>query len=152
SRSPLFQALFMLQKTPLARHGLPGLALDVMEVDPGLAKFDLLLQLEEADDGWTGRWEYNTDLFDEATVGGLGDHFTRLLEAALTLPEQRLSALPLLGEAERQRMLSEWNDTAAEYPRQVCMHQLFEAQVARTPDAVAAVFEGRSLTYRELDA
>ena len=67
-------------------------------------------------------------------------------------PEARISELPLLTEAERHQLLVEWNDTKTDYPRDVCVHQLFEAQVERTPDAVAVVFEGQELSYRELNA
>ena len=93
-------------------------------------------------------FEYATDLFDRSTIERLAEHFERLLEGIAAEPGRRLSELPLLGEAERHRLLVEWNDTAAAYPRDKCLHELFAAQAARTPDAVALVYEERQLTLR----
>ena len=95
--------------------------------------------------------EYNTDLFDAATITRLLGHFQTLLEGIVADPEQRLSALPLLPVAERQQLLVAWNNTRGGEPQGQCLHQLFEAQVEQTPEAVAVVYEGQELTYRELN-
>ena len=94
---------------------------------------------------------YNTDLFEAATIARMLAHFQTLLEAVVADPEQRLSDLPLLTETERQQLLVEWNDTKTDHPQDLCIHQLFEAQVERTPDAIAVVFEDEQLTYGELN-
>ena len=94
---------------------------------------------------------YDTRRFDAATIERLVGHFETLLAGIVASPGGRLSELPLLGEAERHRLLVEWNDTAAEYPHDKCLHELFGAQAERTPDAVAVVFEEQQLTYAELE-
>ncbi|HEY9669184.1 MAG TPA: amino acid adenylation domain-containing protein, partial [Coleofasciculaceae cyanobacterium] len=93
----------------------------------------------------------NTDLFDAATITRMMGHFQTLLEAIVDNPQQRVSELPLLSANERHQLLVEWNDTRAEYPLDKCIHQLFEATVERTPDAVAVVLQDQQLTYRELN-
>ncbi|WP_157697923.1 AMP-binding protein, partial [Caballeronia calidae] len=116
------------------------------------AKFDLTLSLAQtAQHGLAGRFSYATDLFDEATVTRLGERFTRLLEQALDQPDASLHALEFM-LPEEHALLERWNDTAAAYPEDVCIHQLFEQQVRRTPEATALVFEGESLTYAQLNA
>ncbi|HEX7182532.1 MAG TPA: amino acid adenylation domain-containing protein [Thermoanaerobaculia bacterium] len=151
SHSPLFQVLFLLQNAPGAAPELPEVALRQWEVDTGTAKLDLTLGLMEREEGLAGAVEYNRDLFDATTVGRLLTHFETLLAAAVADPERRLSALPLLAPAERHQVLREWNDTAAGYPRDLCVHQLFEARVERAPEALAVIFEGERLTYAELN-
>jgi amino acid adenylation domain-containing protein/non-ribosomal peptide synthase protein (TIGR01720 family) len=99
-----------------------------------------------------GTVEYATDLFDAATIDRLTACFERLLAAALAAPERRVFELPLLGEAERQQLLTEWNDTAVPLPQGALLYSLFAAQVMHAPDALAATFAGESLTYRELAA
>ncbi len=94
---------------------------------------------------------YSTDLFDAATIERLVGHFVTLLEGIVADPDQRISELPLLTEPERHQLLVEWNDTAVDYPRDKCVHELFEQQVASTPDAVAVVCGDQQLTYRELN-
>src|SRR5207253_1534491 len=84
-----------------------------------------------------------TDLFDESTIERMARHFERLLEAIVTDPQQRIGELPLLSESERHQLLVEWNDTAADYPKDRCIHELFEEQAARTLEAVAVVYVDR---------
>ncbi|WP_157697940.1 AMP-binding protein, partial [Caballeronia calidae] len=116
------------------------------------AKFDLTLSLAQtAQHGLAGRFSYATDLFDEATIARLGERFARLLEQALDQPDAPLHALEFM-LPEEHALLERWNDTAAAYPDDVCIHQLFEQQVRRTPDATALVFEDESLTYAQLNA
>ncbi|PTL75058.1 non-ribosomal peptide synthetase [Vitiosangium sp. GDMCC 1.1324] len=149
-RPALFQVMFALQEATPSLV-LPGLASEEVAFETGLAKFDLTLFVRETEEGWEGLWEYNTDLFDEATVARMAAHYARLLEGAVAQPEQALSALPLLSEEERRRVLVEWNQTRTEYPRQACVHSLFEEHVARQPEAAAVEYDGQRLTYAELN-
>jgi amino acid adenylation domain-containing protein len=108
--------------------------------------------LSETAKGLDGLIEYSTDLFEPATIRRLAGYYARLLEAGVANPEQSISELAMLPEAERRQLLVEWNDTAAEIPgKNLCVHQLIEAQAARTPDQVALVWEERELTYGELN-
>ncbi|RKH60419.1 non-ribosomal peptide synthetase [Corallococcus aberystwythensis] len=153
SRSPLFQVMFVLQNAGgPAASALPDLSVAPLDVETGMAKFDLTLFARESPEGLDLVWEYNTALFDEATVARMAGHYTRLLAAAVSQWEQPLAALPLLTDEERQRLLSDWNDTRADYPREASLTALFEEQAARAPQAIAVEFEGRRLTYGELDA
>jgi surfactin family lipopeptide synthetase A len=151
SRNPLFQVMFALQNAPLRALELPGLTLSPVEGDHETAHFDLTLQIVDTDQGLTAALVYNTDLFEPGTIIRILGNFQTLLEAAVADPEQRLSDLPLLTETERQQLLVEWNDTKTDRPRDLCIHQLFEEQVERTPDSVAVVFEAEQLTYGELN-
>ncbi len=152
SRNPLFQVMMVLQNANDRNLELPGLSIENSAGDAGTSRVDLTLELEETSDHIAGRIEYSTDLFDDATIGRMIGHFERLLEGVVANPDELISGLPLLTDAERHQLLVEWNDTKTDYPRDACVHELFEAQVERTPDAVALVFEGRKLTYRELNA
>ncbi|MEK7326257.1 MAG: AMP-binding protein, partial [Chloroflexota bacterium] len=167
SRSPVFEAMFNLQKierlgrtADLLRPGGTGSPVTVgdLVVEPFITRqeegqFDLVLDTLETDNALLGVIKYNTDLFETATIARLCGHFQTLLEGIVAPQgaDQPLSVLPLLAEAERHQLLAAWNDTAADYPDDKCLHQLFKSQVERTPDSVAVVFEGRSLTYRELN-
>ncbi len=151
SRNPLFQVMFVLQNASMRAVELPGLTLSPVEADSETAHFDLTLVVVDADQGLTASFVYNTDLFEAATIVRMLGHFQILLEAMVTDPEQRLSGLPLLTDAERQQLLVEWNDTKTDNPRDLCVHQLFEAQAQRTPDAIAVGFEHEQLTYEELN-
>ena len=115
------------------------------------AKFDLTLMLTDGGDNIDLEVEYSTDLFDESRIERMIEHFCTLLEAAAANPGQQLSKLPLLTDAERQQMLVEWNRTEAPYPKDRCLHQLFEDQVERAPDAIAVEFEDKQLSYRQLN-
>jgi amino acid adenylation domain-containing protein len=151
SRNPLFQVMFVLHNASLRTVELPGLTLSPVEGDSETAHFDLTLQILDTEQGLTAAFVYNTDLFEAATIARMLDHFQTLLEAIVADPEQRLSDLPLLTETERQQLLVEWNGTKTDRPQDLCIHQLFEAQVERTPDAIALVFEAEQLTYGELN-
>ena len=149
SRNPLFQVMFVLQNT--LKVELPNLAVTPLKLDRGATPLDLILSLEETGEGVAGWWEYSTDLFDAASIVRMAGHFQTLLEGVVANPEQRLSELPLLTEAERQQLLVEWSDTRTDFAQDACLHRLFEAQVEKTPEAVAVVFEDEQLTYRELN-
>ena len=113
---------------------------------------DLEMILEEDNGTIYGMLRYNTDVFEEATIDRLSEHYRVLLEGVADNPEGRVSELPLLTPAEEHRLLHEWNDTHTEYPHDVCLHHLFEQQAARTPEAIALRFAEQTLTYAELDA
>src|SRR5215210_4539118 len=151
SRVPLSQVFFALQNVPQEALKLPNLLLEQQKVESGTVKYDLSFFLFEEEQGLKGRLVYNAGLFDGSTIERMVGHLQTLLRSIAADPDRRLSELPLLSEAERHQLLFEWNDTATEYPRDRCVHELFEEQVERTPDAVAVVFEDQQLTYRELN-
>ncbi|MEG4425925.1 MULTISPECIES: amino acid adenylation domain-containing protein [unclassified Microcoleus] len=151
SYNPLFQVAFVLQTAPVAAESIAGLNLTLLDVENQTAKVDLTLYLEEKQEEISGQFEYSTDLFDAVTIRRMAGHFLTLLEGIAANPDRRIEELPLLGKKERHQLLVEWNDTRADYSSDRCIHQLFEAQVDRTPDAIAVVFEEQKLTYRELN-
>jgi amino acid adenylation domain-containing protein len=157
SRPPLFRVLLVLMNASLPAPALPGIDAEPLPVDSRAAKFDLTLSLVPAGAGLDGWLEYSTELFDAVTARRLLAHLERLL-AGLAAPEARearLASLPLLAPAERQQMLAEWNDTGAAPPDAAddrCLHELFAAQAAATPEAVAVVCGAQRLTYGELEA
>ena len=109
----LFQVLLVLQNTPSDQFPHAELRPELIEIDNGTAKFDLSLYLEEANGTLRGRWEFNTDLFDAATIRRLHGHWQNLLAGAVADPERRVSELPLMSAAEERQLLVDWNDTAA---------------------------------------
>lgn len=165
SRNPLFQVVFALQNAPMKQLELPGLTLRSSNFETTTTRFDLELYLWECSedfrslwgDGWNhatglrGVMVYNTDLFDPATIVRLLESFQTLLEGIAANPDQRLSELPLLTAPQQQQLLTEWNQTQRDYPHDRGIHQLFEAQVERSPDAIAVQFGSKSFTYRELN-
>ena len=153
SRSPLFQVSFQFRNYPRRVIDLPELRVVPFEVGSGFEKYDLSVEFLDHDaQGLECRFRYNSDLFDADTIIRMVDHFQTLLEGIAVAPDQLITHLPLLTQAERRQLLVEWNDTKRDYPQDKCIHELFETQVARTPDAVAVVFEDNQLTYRELNA
>ena len=152
SYTPLFQVMFVLQNAPMPDMTLSGLTLRPFEFDSGAAKFDLTLYLKETATGLVGAFEYNTDLFKAATIARLIGHFQQLLAGIAAQPEHPISQLPLLTQREQHQLLVEWNESESEYPQTLCLHQLFAAQVERTPDKTAVVCANQKFTYRELNA
>ena len=171
SRHPLFQVLFTLQNAPWPPAGkergllsqpagqvqLENLTIGYIPLESHTAKFDLWLSMRETATQGTGcpglqtDIEYNVDLFDAATIERMMGHFATLLEAIAVNADQPIGLLPILTARERQQIVVEWNDTAKDYPDTACLHQLVEAQVLRSPDAVAVDFEGLQLTFAELN-
>ena len=161
SYTPLFQVMFDLRSAAQAgladKLRLSNLTATLLEIDRGTAKFDLSLTLEERREGLKATCEYNTDLFERQTINNMIGHFQTLLMAIVADPDQRISRLPLLTEAERRQLLVTWNGNRADYPRDRCVHQVFEEQVGRTPDTLAVVYKDieraavDTLTYRELN-
>jgi len=148
NRQPLFQVLLTLQ-TWEETH-LEGLELTFMNTRREVTKFDLSLFLSETDSGLYSWFAYNSDLFDGPTIARLLKHFHTLLEGIAANPEARLSELPLMTKEERQQ-LEQWNQTQSEYEREKCVHQLFELQAARQPNAVAVVHGEKQISYGELN-
>ncbi|HEX7505320.1 MAG TPA: amino acid adenylation domain-containing protein [Polyangia bacterium] len=150
SRTPLFQVMFVLfdpdgvsRFTNLSAH---------RELETGTSKFDLTLSASITENGLGGEIEYSTDLFEAETIRRMGRHFGALLEEIARDADRSISSLPILAESERRQLLVEWNATRASYPREVPLAKLVEAQVERTPDAVAVVFGEKSLSFAELNA
>ncbi|MEP0857574.1 amino acid adenylation domain-containing protein [Trichocoleus sp. DQ-U1] len=151
SYTPLFQVMLMLLNE-LPDIQMEGLKVSPLAVETGIVPFDLTLCIETTPSGLIGEWEYNTDLFDDTTIARMAGHFQTLLEGIIANPQAPISDLPLLTQQEQYQLLFEWNNTTTEYPQNKCIHELFEGAVERSPDAVAVVFEGERLTYRELNA
>ncbi|MFL6236363.1 MAG: amino acid adenylation domain-containing protein, partial [Thermoanaerobaculia bacterium] len=149
--TPFFQVALNFMADPLARMPMRDLEVSLVDVTSGTAKFDLTLAVYE-EGGLRGWAEYRADLFDPATVERWMGSLRALVAGALASPELPLSELPLLFAAERWQAVAEWNDTGAEQLPDPRLHRLIEAQAARTPEAVAVSFEGRDLTYAEMNA
>jgi len=152
SRNPLFQVMMQLQKQDVQALQLPGLKIERMPNMGGLAKFDLNVTFVEDGEDLKGVVDYRTDLFAASTITRMMEHFHTLVKAVVANPEQPVFAVELLTEAERRQQLVDWNAPTTTYPAESCVHHLFEAQVARTPEAVAVVFESHVLTYQELNS
>ena len=152
SRNPLFQIMFSLQNVPRDKWQLPGLTLSPFTMESGTEKFDLSVNLVEKANGLKVSFSYNTDLFEAATIDRMAGHFQRLLKGIVANPAQRISELRLLDETERHKILVEFNSSAADYPRDLCIHNFFESQVELAPSATALVCNTERLTYSQLNA
>ncbi|PYV65120.1 MAG: non-ribosomal peptide synthetase, partial [Acidobacteria bacterium] len=150
SHNPIVQVLFALQNAPMQELRLAGLTVESIATQSEGSKFDLSLFLTEAHNAIQCRLEYNTDLFRESTAARMMAHFQTLLREVVANPEQRVSEYELLTNPERQQVLVEWNDTAADFPA-VCIHDLFQQQTIKSPDSVAVRFGNLSMTYAELN-
>ncbi len=150
SFSPLFQVMFAFDGAPPESLSLPGLTVRDLDIDSGTAKFDLTFSLTDTGKQIEGYIEYNTDLFDAASIGRMAGHYVRLLGGATEDEKQRLSQLPLLKAREREHLAVNSNATYCEFPREF-VHELFQAQAKQNPDTVAVVFEDQKMSYGELD-
>ncbi len=151
SRNPLFQAMFVLHNVQPRPADLSGFELSPVECDGETAHFDLTLQIADAGQGLTATLIYNTDLFEADTVARMLGSFQMLLEALIAEPERRLSEAPILSEAELQQCWVDWNGARTDRIPELCVHRAFEAQVVRTPDAIALVSDAGQLTYADLN-
>ncbi|QGS82446.1 non-ribosomal peptide synthetase [Burkholderia pseudomallei] len=150
---PLFQVMFVWQNMPAGELTIPGLTIRAVETPLQTAQFELTLSLREAGDDIVGHLNYASALFDESTVRRYVTYWCRLLEGMTAGPANvSVARLPLLDEAERKQVVYEWNATERDYPIEQCIHQLFEAQVDRKPEAIALTFDGQRLGYAELNA
>ena len=152
SYAPLFQVMFNLQSREQELVPFSGLEVSPVVVEPGTAKFDLNVLMEDRDDGLAAWFEYSTDLYDRPTIERMLGQFRKLLEAIAARPDTKLAALPLLDSAERERVLTDWNQTGVDYPKNLTLIDLFEAQVAKTPDAIAVSCGAENLSYAQLNA
>jgi amino acid adenylation domain-containing protein len=152
SRNPLFDTMFILQNMDLAELSAGDITARMFKHDGKTAKFDLAFEAAEKDGGINVSVEYCTDLFRRETIGRLVAHYECLLRDIAASPSKKLMDLEIMPEAERRRLLVDFNDTQAEYPRDKTIHRLFEEQAGKTPDSVALVLGGRSMTYGELNS
>jgi amino acid adenylation domain-containing protein len=150
SHAPLFQVMFVLHNAAPVPPEVPRLTVTPIAVANGTAKFDLMLSLVEEGEGLHGTLEYSTDLFESQTMARLLGHYRLLLEGIVADPGRRVEDLPLLMQTEQQQLLK-WNDTESDLPQDGCLHEVFAAQAVKTPHAIAAMFEGRQLTYDQLN-
>ncbi|HEY4565049.1 MAG TPA: amino acid adenylation domain-containing protein, partial [Thermoanaerobaculia bacterium] len=152
SYSPLFQVMLSFQKQEPGASELPGLSLKAVDFETGVVKLDLELAAVERAEGALLSLELNTSLFDTATGTRLLESLLLVLQTAAGDPERPIREIPLLAPGQQQQLLREWNDTEVSRPGDACLHELFDRQVASSPEAVAVVFEEKSLTYVQLDA
>ncbi|MBT4836028.1 MAG: amino acid adenylation domain-containing protein [Methylococcales bacterium] len=167
SRSPLFQAMFVLQRTPQTEDGDPagfiigesggtmklgGMAMESIALQQRVAMFDLMLTMAEGDDKICGSFQYNTDLFESSTIAIMAHHFQTLVKAITDKPDQLVCDISLMAPGDKYLLLVEWNDTATQYDNAQCLHKMFESQVQKTPDSTALIFGGQRYLYWELSA
>jgi amino acid adenylation domain-containing protein len=166
SRPPLFETMFIFQKaqdaeiqalSPFAlgidgaRMEVNDLTLESIALGGEPAQFDLTMMMAETDQGLAAALQYNSDLFNAATIRNMLEHFQSLLQEIVSNPRKPISTYSLLSKTERQKLLVEWNQTQTDYPRDLCIHEIIQEQVKRTPKAIAVQFGDKSLTYQELD-
>ncbi|HEU4561210.1 MAG TPA: amino acid adenylation domain-containing protein, partial [Longimicrobium sp.] len=152
SAHPVFQVMFSMHPEGNPVPNLGGLQVEIGEGETGTAKVDLMLSLSPSPDGFHGAWQYSSDLWEHETIERLSRHLGELLASAVTEPDQSIWALPVMDAEEEGHVLRELNWTAIDYPRGLGVHQLFEAQVDRTPNATAIVHEGTRWSYAELES
>ncbi len=150
SHTPVFQVMFALQNMPGNGLKLSGLNLEYLPIENDTARFDLSLSFTDNVEGLIGELEYNSDLFDADSISRMLGHLKILLGDIAGHPDKSISELSILTPAEQEQILRDWNYTEADYPH-VCVHELFSAQVAKTPDAIAVIAGSQQLTYKELD-
>lgn len=150
SHSPLVQVLVNLLNVPMPHRSPAGLAWEPFPFDPGTAQFDLTLTVDWAHEAWV-TLEYSLDLFDQPTAARIVDDLELILRGAVAEPDHRLSAVPLVAPGDREQLLVTWNHTVVPGSVDTPIHELFEVQADRTPDAVAVINPEGSMTYRELD-
>src|ERR1700686_1593430 len=148
--SPLFQVMFTFQNIPKQIFEISGLEMEELEFETGIAKFDLSVEAFE-DDRFHCRFEYNTDLFEKETILSQISHFRNLVHAVLKNPDQPLARIALMDSREREQVLTQWNNTASDYPRELHIHTAFERQAADTPDSTALVHQGKKFSYWKIN-
>jgi non-ribosomal peptide synthetase component F len=151
NHTPLFQIMCILQNAPKQVMRLPGLSIEEVELDSGLAKFDLTLEIVEQNGGLYCQFEYSSDLFERSTIQRMALHFQNLMSSAVEDPAAPISKFSMLSASKRKQIIFDWNGTAAEYSKDVTLSRAFEDQVRRTPEAIALREGVHTLTYHELD-
>lgn len=149
--NPLFQVMFILQNAPKPTPNIQDLRVTFVERHRGTSKFDITLALAEGAEGFVGSLEYSSDLFSESTIKRIIGHFQILLQSIVREPDSPISTLAILTEAEKQQLLTEWNQTGADYDERPFLHEQLEIQADKTPDAIALTMGDEHLSYRELN-
>jgi hypothetical protein len=152
SRHPLFQVMLVLQDASEDVLELVGLKVHPVELCSNISKYDLTLLIQDTSSGVRGFFEYNTDLFEEATIEGMAESFVVLAESAVAAPDRPIGQLACLPKEAYRQLLYDWNDTVSAYPGNRCVHELFEEQVVRSPSVVAVEQSDLRLSYHELNA
>ncbi len=151
SGASLVRVMLVLQNNPFPALAMPGLTTEVLDIYTGRALYDLAIEIWERDGRLVGWFDYDSDLFEAGTIARMAGHFGTLLKAAAKEPDRPVAELTLLSAGERRQVIETWNATHVEYPLDTCLHRHIEAQVERTPEAIAVVFEDRAVSYRELN-
>ncbi|MGE5613661.1 MAG: amino acid adenylation domain-containing protein [Bacillota bacterium] len=152
NRNPLFDVLFSLRNTDMPELDIRGLSMELGAIDNHKTKFDISLLASENEGNLEFCLEYCSDLFSDDYISRFREHFLNILREVAENPRKRISDIEIMGEEEKRKIIYEFNDTGADYPRDKTVHRLFEEQAERTPDSVAVVFGDKELTYRELNA
>jgi amino acid adenylation domain-containing protein len=152
NRMPLVQVAFALNNEYVEEQLFPGVHAEEIEAGTGTSKFDITFVTKDTPAGLSAVVEYNSDLFHEGFVQRLLGHFEELLRGVVANPDERIARLTLIPSQEREFLVRELNGTERSYPRSACVHELFETQVSKTPDAIAFLHGSETITYRELNA
>jgi amino acid adenylation domain-containing protein len=152
SYSPLFQVMFAFQNFPWSDSRIEGLTISLENIDAGTAMFDLSLYMWEMKNQLEGFLEYDSGMFDDATIERMEGHFKILLGSVVSAPETNISELPILTATERHQILVNWNQTDVNYPKTQCYQQLFAEQAQRTPEATTIICGDAKLSYKELNS
>ena len=151
SRTPLFQTMLIFHNTQKVELELPGLKMNQIDVESGMAPFDLRLQLTESNEEIKGGFDYDSALFKNSTIKRFGVHFLNILETISVAPEEKVSDIKLLTQEEQNQILVEFNNTKADFPSDKVIHEFFEENAAKYPERVAAIFGNQHVTYLELN-
>jgi amino acid adenylation domain-containing protein len=151
SRNPIFQIMVSMRVGPGHPTEMDGVQIEAFPLDTQVSRFDLNLMLWQRDSEISGHWEYSTDLYDRTTIERFSNHFLRFLQSIVSDPRQVVSSIPLLEKGERNRLLNQWGSSTAAISSVACVHELFEAQVERTPLSSALEMDGRTLSYEALN-
>lgn len=151
SHTPLFQVMYDYQESPLNNLKLPGVSLELLDQEISSSKFDLLFIVEDLNDKLKISIEYNTDIFNLSTITSLSNIILNLIKGIVQNPNEEISRLPIISEKEKNKILTDWNSTQSDYPKTLCVHQVFEEQVKKTPSATAVKFGDEKLSYQELN-
>jgi len=151
NKTPLYQVMFSLQNASMQAPALQGLELDYLPADSLLTQFDLELQAIEQDGAMDLFWVYNCDLFDRRRIDQMARHYRQLVDSAISTPDAALFRLEMLEEAEKRRILDDWNSTAANHGNEVCVHELVEQWATKTPQATAVASAEQKMSYEELN-
>jgi len=148
--SPLFQVMFILQNYPLDELDLQGIVTTPVELEVDTARFDLTVEVYPRHGELWAFFDYNSDLYKAETIARIEQHYLAILRAVCADPNHAIASIPLLSSAEQQKLLVDWNRTQEDFP-DICFHQRFEAHAQATPERIAVIAGGTSITYGELE-